>query len=321
MTLDVMLEAAGAPGSALGAALETAITNAADQTPFARPSVPPSASATRSNDWIERAGSLDKAIEELSQALGLSPGETLDDIDERMFTESLIPQAEWPAIAAVARAGTENRPRAGRTIFRCMRERTGREQLEILLDIHCNQDARAAREHRHQGDPRSASRLWPSGCRQEQDRICALLERRRAVLCRDKTRALLTIAHAITTRYRREKDRRGLLDYDDLIDRTLALFRNTSAAWVLYKLDLGIDHILIDEAQDTSPAAMGHHPRPGRGIQRRRGRATRRAHAVRGRRRQAVDLLVPGRRSENIRGRSRTNSKPPSRARNCPGGR
>ena len=27
----------------------------------------------------------------------------------------------------------------------------------------------------------------------------------------------------------------------------------TIAAWVLYRLDGGIDHILIDEAQDTSP--------------------------------------------------------------------
>ena len=44
-----------------------------------------------------------------------------------------------------------------------------------------------------------------------------------------------------------------MLDYDDLIDRTLDLFRRTSAAWVLYKLDLGIDHVLLDEAQDTSP--------------------------------------------------------------------
>ena len=54
-------------------------------------------------------------------------------------------------------------------------------------------------------------------------------------------------------RYAREKERRALLDYDDLIDKTLALFENVAAAWVLYKLDLGIDHILIDEAQDTSP--------------------------------------------------------------------
>ena len=54
-------------------------------------------------------------------------------------------------------------------------------------------------------------------------------------------------------RYGREKERRALLDYDDLIDKTLALFARSSAAWVLYKLDLGIDHVLIDEAQDTSP--------------------------------------------------------------------
>ncbi len=54
-------------------------------------------------------------------------------------------------------------------------------------------------------------------------------------------------------RYRRDKTRRGLLDYDDLIERTLMLFQRTSAAWVLYKLDLGINHLLLDEAQDTSP--------------------------------------------------------------------
>ena len=54
-------------------------------------------------------------------------------------------------------------------------------------------------------------------------------------------------------RYQAEKERRGLLDYEDLIDKTLDLFARSSAAWVLYKLDLGIDHVLIDEAQDTSP--------------------------------------------------------------------
>ncbi len=50
----------------------------------------------------------------------------------------------------------------------------------------------------------------------------------------------------------KEKQRRGLLDYDDLIDKTLELLGNVDAAWVHYKLDLGIDHVLIDEAQDTS---------------------------------------------------------------------
>ena len=58
-------------------------------------------------------------------------------------------------------------------------------------------------------------------------------------------------------RYRAEKERRGLLDYDDLIDKTLTMLATVNPSWVHYKLDLGIDHVLIDEAQDTSPQAMG----------------------------------------------------------------
>ena len=53
--------------------------------------------------------------------------------------------------------------------------------------------------------------------------------------------------------YRREKQERGLLDYDDLIDKTLAMLDRVSSGWVHYKLDRGVDHVLIDEAQDTSP--------------------------------------------------------------------
>ena len=82
--------------------------------------------------------------------------------------------------------------------------------------------------------------------------MCQVLERRNAVACRDRSAALLTVAEAVLTRYRGEKERRGLLDYDDLIDKTLALLNSVEAAWVHYKLDLGIDHVLIDEAQDTS---------------------------------------------------------------------
>src|SRR5208282_635070 len=85
-----------------------------------------------------------------------------------------------------------------------------------------------------------------------QKRVCAILERRNAVVCRDRSAALLIVADAVLTHYGVEKERRGLLDYDDLIDKTLALLDNVDAAWVHYKLDLGVDHVLIDEAQDTS---------------------------------------------------------------------
>jgi ATP-dependent helicase/nuclease subunit A len=54
--------------------------------------------------------------------------------------------------------------------------------------------------------------------------------------------------------YARAKEVRGWLDFDDLIARAKALLTDRSvAAWVLYRLDGGIDHILVDEAQDTSP--------------------------------------------------------------------
>ncbi len=82
--------------------------------------------------------------------------------------------------------------------------------------------------------------------------FAATIERRNAVVCRDRSAALLTVVDAVLRRYAAEKERRGLLDYDDLIDKTLSLLNNVDAAWVHYKLDLGIDHVLIDEAQDTS---------------------------------------------------------------------
>ncbi|WP_367278422.1 double-strand break repair helicase AddA [uncultured Amaricoccus sp.] len=53
----------------------------------------------------------------------------------------------------------------------------------------------------------------------------------------------------------RRKAALGLLDFDDLIDRARALLAQPgTAAWVLWRLDGGLDHILVDEAQDTSPA-------------------------------------------------------------------
>ncbi|MEM8551926.1 MAG: UvrD-helicase domain-containing protein, partial [Pseudomonadota bacterium] len=89
----------------------------------------------------------------------------------------------------------------------------------------------------------------------EQNRQLALLPVEQA---RDVTAAtvpLVLLAAEALRRVDSEKRRRGLLDYDDQIDKAVALLRGQSAAaWVRYRLDEGIDHILLDEAQDTSPA-------------------------------------------------------------------
>ena len=86
----------------------------------------------------------------------------------------------------------------------------------------------------------------------------ARLERVRArhgaALMADATSALLRLGGAVLAAYGSFKSSRALLDFDDLVLKSVALLeRPGTAPWVLYKLDGGIDHILIDEAQDTNP--------------------------------------------------------------------
>ena len=70
----------------------------------------------------------------------------------------------------------------------------------------------------------------------------------------DRTRALYAFAGVFIDAYERRKLQRGLLDFDDLIRKARALLTDPLVAqWVLFRLDGGIDHILVDEAQDTSP--------------------------------------------------------------------
>lgn len=76
---------------------------------------------------------------------------------------------------------------------------------------------------------------------------------RRDAMRRD-TAALLRLRAAVQVRYRRGKAARAALDYDDLIKRTAHLLERLDGHWVRWRLDEGVDHILVDEAQDTSPA-------------------------------------------------------------------
>ncbi len=69
-----------------------------------------------------------------------------------------------------------------------------------------------------------------------------------------KTHCLHRFASIYLPAYAARKEQGGWLDFDDQIQKAEALLaREGVAEWVLYKLDGGIDHILVDEAQDTSP--------------------------------------------------------------------
>jgi ATP-dependent helicase/nuclease subunit A len=85
-------------------------------------------------------------------------------------------------------------------------------------------------------------------------RVEAARARRLALSAAERTAALHGLAGPFLAEYDRRKSEGGYLDFDDLIRRARRLLTDASlAAWVLYRLDGGIDHILVDEAQDTSP--------------------------------------------------------------------
>lgn len=76
----------------------------------------------------------------------------------------------------------------------------------------------------------------------------------RAVMMIEASTALYRIAGNALQHYTDAKRTRGALDFDDLIAKSTSLLSEQSAAqWALYKLDDGLDHILVDEAQDTNP--------------------------------------------------------------------
>ncbi|MCV2867263.1 double-strand break repair helicase AddA [Defluviimonas sp. WL0002] len=87
------------------------------------------------------------------------------------------------------------------------------------------------------------------------ERVEAARHLRIALGAAERTLALHRFAGAFLPRYAARKAGQGRLDFDDLITRAAALLGDRSvASWVLFRLDGGIDHVLVDEAQDTSPA-------------------------------------------------------------------
>lgn len=86
-------------------------------------------------------------------------------------------------------------------------------------------------------------------------RVESARARRMALFAAEKTAALHAYAAVFLPLYAAKKAARGWLDFEDLIMRARQLLTDQAVAqWVLYRLDGGIDHILVDEAQDTSPA-------------------------------------------------------------------
>jgi ATP-dependent helicase/nuclease subunit A len=250
-SLAVMLDAARAPDSAIGRALQGAMANAADVT-FKEVVQEACLSRDHFMAWTDAAGSADTAAAQVSALLGITVSDSIEDVEREIVDGPNLPRSRWEEIARALETGAKTeRDNADR--LRAALPAAGAAQVDEYLGMFLTDTDRAPRKslltkNFVRDNPAIGSRFDA-----EASRLGPLIKKRRAVTARDRTEALLHIAIAVAANYRREKAERGLLDYDDLIDKTLALLASGASGWVHYKLDRGVDHVLIDEAQDTSP--------------------------------------------------------------------
>ncbi|NIX75809.1 double-strand break repair helicase AddA [Microvirga terricola] len=202
--------------------------------------------ALRCKDFLHDADGIAK----LRKVLNLAHGETLEAV-ERAILEDGLPPEEWRAIAQELRTDKKTDQDRAACLLAAAEAETREEQLEHYLSLFFTDTGGLRAESRFVTkavDPLLKERLL-----NEQSRVAALIDKRKAARAVERTAALFTLAKEIGRHVDAEKARRGALDFQDLIDKTLHLLSRGDAAWVLYKLDRGIDHVLVDEAQDTNP--------------------------------------------------------------------
>ncbi|MGR3250022.1 MAG: double-strand break repair helicase AddA [Paracoccus sp. (in: a-proteobacteria)] len=190
--------------------------------------------------------------------LDLPPGLTADSLLAQVFLGSEGDLVD--ALLPLLRAGKSTDAKLADQLAHCRMRDPGMGELWTLCGCLLY-GAKAAQPFGAKIGKIPTKDMASGPCAPFMDDLHALMERVElarpqalALSAADKTLALHRFGHAFTTRMAREKAAHGWLDFDDLIRRTAQLLEESSMAqWVLWRLDGGIDHILVDEAQDTSP--------------------------------------------------------------------
>ncbi|MGP0058467.1 MAG: double-strand break repair helicase AddA [Beijerinckiaceae bacterium] len=220
---------------------------------------------------IFQAGTPLQTAKDLRAVLGLAPNQTVESLEAEMIEGGLMPHRwrEFGAFFATSSKATDQDKAksfiAAVEAYERFQQRAAApdgclprvpapclaDYLEIFFTKGGEGDLRKSLATKNLLAERSdlIQELFD-----EQVRLDHLRDLRKAAAAFERSYALAFIMHRLLAHYRRLKAARGLLDFEDLIHRTMALLERSDARWVLYKLDAGIDHILVDEAQDTSRA-------------------------------------------------------------------
>lgn len=252
-----LMEATRRPGSALAEALEYAVGWAADQRFDLILS-----EALKHRAWLEAMSRQFEHDAEDPVALahdiyrrlfGVRAGVSAADIEADLA--GVLSDGQLTSAAVLLADGGKRDQGLGAKLRAAAAAQDAKQRVALLANALLTND----------GKPRADSQFISKAKRTEspsitdaltsaRDRFHDLDQERRAIVVVEATVALVRIAERVMAYYNAAKARRAALDYEDLIQRTANLLKDSGdAMWVLYKLDGGLDHILVDEAQDTSP--------------------------------------------------------------------
>jgi ATP-dependent helicase/nuclease subunit A len=250
---EMLAEATAAPDSPLAGALDTAVAYATDGN-FDQLLL----GVLREQDWLAAAVLLDdedddrfvEAEKIYRRAIGLGADVRMAELDEQLV--ALLSDAELRRLQGVLTSGSANDIKASERIAAVLRAGPA-GRIDALRGVFLTTGGEPRKNLLTQGlvaaHPGAHALLTRA-----QGAFLALDAERRKLALLDAAMALIRLGNAVLQRYGEAKARCAALDFDDLVARTASLLRSSAAVeWVLYKLDGGLDHILVDEAQDTSP--------------------------------------------------------------------
>jgi ATP-dependent helicase/nuclease subunit A len=258
---EVLTEATLDKNSALTAALKTVVVYATDDD-FDRIM----SEALQYQDWLETAARLDGAFETefagaerlYRQLLGLHPDDHIDAVEEQI--QALLSTARATRAREILDTGSASDQKAAKRLAQYLAAGSGQSRIAAIAELFLTEKGQLRRNLL----TNSLATRYPevaSELSQAQTAFVLLFDRWRKLGLLTANLALLRLACAVMRHYSAAKARRDTLDFDDLIRKTSQLLGQdvesgfTSASeWVLYKLDGGLEHILVDESQDTSPA-------------------------------------------------------------------
>ncbi len=193
----------------------------------------------------------EQAIAAMRGSMGVGPGETIEAFNRGVVDGMLVSTGEYSVIWSLTPPGVAKRAGFEDKLERIDRAAPTAAQLFAAY-------LTAAGTAPKRGFPAKAiAASMPELAERlaaEAERLEALFEKSKALTIAENSAALTRVLAAILKRYETKKRARSLMDFDDLVARTAALLGDRGMGeWVRYKLDAGIDHILVDESQDTNP--------------------------------------------------------------------